>query len=57
MFGSRFYFEDTLNKSRFIFFLIGYKDHKIGRTYDLVKVFVHFVIGILIGAAWTKPLV
>ena len=56
MFGSRFYFEDSLNKSRFIFFLIGYEDNKIGRAYDLVKVFVHFIIAILIGAAWDKPL-
>ena len=56
MFGSQFYFEDSLKKSRFIFYLIGYKDKKICRTYDIVKVFVHFIIAILIGAAYNKPL-
>ena len=56
MLGSRFYFEDSLKKSRLIFYLICYKENKIGRTYDLIKVFVHFIIGILIGAAFNRPL-
>ncbi len=50
--GSGLYFMDPYRLKQFKYFFTGYHRQKWKYTYDLWRILIHFIIGVLIGTAW-----
>ena len=57
LFGKNKISNDPLFYNKFLIFFIGYKTAKCKRNFDLIKIFIHFFVGVLIAVSYNTPLV
>ena len=47
---------NPINGNAFYFFIVGFRNNKMARTYDLWVLLAHFIVGMMIGLLYKEPL-
>lgn len=51
------YLDKPSNYNKFYFFFAGFRKTRAARTYDLILVLIHFIIGLMLGLLYNRPLI